>query len=73
MQIKTTAELRSMLLEEIENVRSGKSDARKAHAISNLASKILQSAKLDLDMMRFNIANDGAEKSSHKVLQLVNS
>lgn len=73
MQIKNTSDLRQMLLEEIDAVRSGTSDAKKAHAISNLASKVIQSSKLDLDMMKFNIANQGIEKSANSVLQLVNN
>lgn len=71
-EIKNTSELREMLLQEIENVRNGTSDPKKAHAISTLASKVLQSAKLDLDVVKFNLANEGAAKSGDRVLQLVN-
>lgn len=72
MQITNTSELRQMLLEEIDNVRKGTSDPNKAHAISTLASKVLQSAKLDLDVIKFNLANEGAAKSGDRILQLVN-
>lgn len=54
MDIKNTAELRAMLLKTIEDVRSGVIDAKSAGAISNLSSKIIQSAKLDLDVMKAN-------------------
>jgi hypothetical protein len=50
--VKNTADLRNLLLESIEGVRKGKVDHRQAQAISALSSRILQSARLDLDVMK---------------------
>ena len=50
--VKNTADLRNLLLEAIEGVRKGKVDHRQAQAISALSSRILQSARLDLDVMK---------------------
>lgn len=72
VELKNTSELREMLLETINSVRTGKTDPRSAQAIANLSSKILQSAKLDLDVLKFNVANQGLAKAGEKVLQLVN-
>jgi hypothetical protein len=44
-----------MLLEAIEGVRKGKVDHRQAQAISALSSRILQSARLDFDVMKLAI------------------
>lgn len=46
---ETTIDLRGILLETIEGVRSGKVDARKASAIASLSKVVIASAKLDLD------------------------
>lgn len=56
--VKNTADLRNLLLEAIEGVRKGKVDHRQAQAISALSSRILQSARLDLDVMK--MASDTA-------------
>lgn len=72
MAIRNTSDLRLMLLESIEAVKVGTMDPRAAHAIGGLAAKIIQSAKLDLDVLKFNITADGAVKAGEKVLQLVN-
>ena len=56
--VKNTADLRNLLLEAIEGVRKGKVDHRHAQAISALSSRILQSARLDLDVMK--MASDTA-------------
>ena len=52
MEIKNTEQLREMLLESIQAVRDGKMDSPQAHAISSLSSRVLQSAKIDLDVIR---------------------
>jgi hypothetical protein len=52
--VKNTADLRKMLLEAIEGVRKGKVDHRQAQAISALSSRILQSARLDFDVMKLS-------------------
>lgn len=53
--VKNTADLRNLLLEAIEGVRKGKVDHRQAQAISALSSRILQSARLDFDVMKLSI------------------
>lgn len=50
--IKNTADLREMLIQVIGDVRTGKIDSKAAQSISGLSSRILQSAKLDYDVMR---------------------
>lgn len=71
--IKTTADLRKMLIETIADVRDGTIDAKQARTIAAISTTILQSAKLDLDMLRFNVANEGASEASKNVLALVAS
>lgn len=53
--VKNTADLRNLLLEAIEGVRHGKVDHRQAQAISALSSRILQSARLDFDVMKLSL------------------
>lgn len=71
--IRNTSDLRKMLLETIEGVRSGSVDPKQANAIATLSSKVLQSARLDLEMMRFNVQNDEVANAGQKVLQLVSA
>lgn len=52
--VSNTAELRSLLLSTIEGVRSGKVNPQKATAIGNLAGKVIQSARLDLEVIRLH-------------------
>jgi len=70
--IRNTADLRVMLLETIRGVKEKSIDPKEAHAIANLSSKVLQSAKLDLDVIRFNAQEGITIKAGEKVLQLVN-
>lgn len=72
MAIQNTSDLRRMLLDSIEAIKSGTMEPRAAHAISNLSAKVIQSAKLDLDVLKYNVLNEGATKAGEKVLQLVN-
>lgn len=53
-KVKNTSDLRSLLLDTIDGVRSGKIEPRQAQAISNLSCRILQSAKLDLEVAKMN-------------------
>lgn len=69
--IKNTSDLREMLLETIQSVREGTLDPKQARTIAALATTILHSAKLDLDMLRFNIAHEGAAEAGKQVLSLV--
>lgn len=50
--VKNTADLRKMLLDVITDVRKGLIDSKDAQAISSLSSRILQSARLDFDVMK---------------------
>lgn len=70
-KIKNTSDLRAMLIETIEQVRSGEVDAKQARTIAALSSTVLQSAKLDLDFLRFTASGKSVESSSASVLQLI--
>ena len=72
-EISNTSDLRKMLLEVIDSVKSGKMDPKQAQAIANISSKVLASCKVDLDMLRFNAVEGNTVKAGQKVLQLVNS
>lgn len=56
--IENTADLRKMLLDTIADVRDGKVDPKMARTIATLSTTVLQSAKLDLDYLRFSVAQD---------------
>jgi len=62
--VKNTADLRIMLLEAIEGVRKGKVDHRQAQAISALSSRILQSARLDFDVMKLGLETNSSAPAS---------
>jgi len=49
MSIENTNEIRKVITEEIELVRTGKSTAARANAISNLIGKLIASVKLDIE------------------------
>lgn len=72
MKIKNTIELRQMLLETIQDVKDGKTDFRQAKAIADISSKILQSVKIDLEVLKYNANSAHVDKAGEKVLQLVN-
>jgi len=67
--VKNTADLRNMLLETINGVRKGKVDPRQAQAISALSSRILQSARLDFDVMKLTM--DTQQKATPKAVSLI--
>lgn len=71
--IKNTADLRKMLIETIADVRAGTLDAKQARTIAALSTTILHSAKLDLDVLKFNHANEGAMEAGKNVLNLIAS
>jgi hypothetical protein len=71
MSITNTEELRKMLLDTIEDVRTNKMEPKHAQAIAHLSGKILQSAKLDLDVIKHNSTTKENLKAGEKVLQLV--
>ncbi len=72
-KIKNTNDLRSMLLETIEDVRSGDIESKQARTIAALATTVLHSAKLDLDVLRFHAANESVGKAGENVFNLVAS
>jgi hypothetical protein len=54
--VKNTADLRTMLLDVIADVRTGKIESKEALAISSLSSRVLQAARLDFDVMKTGIS-----------------
>lgn len=70
--IKTTADLRDMLVSCINDVRSKKIDVKQGRVISALAAQIINSANLDLQFAR-QLESKGSKvrlpgKSPHPVL-----
>ena len=71
VKVETTTDLRRMLIETIDGVRSGKVDPKQAHAISGLSGRVLQSAKLDLEFLRFQREEGKLGTTESKALRLV--
>lgn len=69
--LQNTADLRKMLIETIQQVRSGDIEPSQARTIAALSTTILHSAKLDLDFLRFHAANDTLNKAGQDVLPLL--
>lgn len=69
--VTNTSDLRRMLLETIEAVKDGTMEPAQARTIAALSTTVLHSAKLDLDHMRFCIANEKLGEAGVKVLSLV--
>lgn len=69
MRVTNTEELRGLLLDTIEDVRRGKMDPKKAAAIGQLSGKILQSAKLDLEIVK--LAKLNGKAASQEPLRLI--
>jgi len=69
-EIRSTSDLRKMLIGTIGEVRSGKIDVKQARTIAAISTTILQSAKLDLDMMKF-AATEGSIAGRKATLALV--
>lgn len=72
-KIENTSDLRAMLLETISQVRAGTLEPQQARTIATLSTTILQSAKLDLDYLRFTAAQDKAIEAKDRVLNLIAS
>lgn len=64
--VKNSADLRTLLLATIQDVRDGKVDFKKAGSISSLAGKVLYSAKLDIDFAKL-LAEKGKKGKTLKV------
>lgn len=65
---RTSAGLRDLLFDEIEQFRQGKGDPDRANAIAKLASHIVSAAKLEYDYQR----DEGDKRPAPKPLQLGN-
>lgn len=52
--VNGTSGLRTLLMETIEGVKDGTIEPRRAQAIGALTGKILQSAKLDLEVLKLS-------------------
>jgi hypothetical protein len=59
MNLRTTADLRRILSETIEQVRDNKIGAEKATAVAQLCACIVRSADLDLKAMRYTQRYNG--------------
>ena len=62
-----------MLIDTIEQVRNGSLDTKQATSVAKLSSVILNSARMDLEVMKFHANSEGVETKAmeHKVLNLV--
>lgn len=60
-----------MLIDTIEQVRAGNIEPTQARTIAALATTVLHSAKLDLDVLRFHAANETVGEAGRNVLTLV--
>jgi len=69
--IKSTADLRRMLIDTIGEVRKGKIDVSQARTIATLSTTVLHSAKLDLEYLRFRASTKQLEETGERVLALV--
>lgn len=52
MAISNTAEMRQAGLEIADEIRKGKIDPKKSNAIATMFKVVLQSARLDMEMLR---------------------
>lgn len=75
MEIKSVNDLRKILVEQINNVRSGKSTSAQANAITNATGKILTSIRMELEYSKsigktpYIAFIDGAKKEPRKRLK----
>lgn len=53
--VTSTNDLRQVLIDTLDGVRDGSVTPAAANSISNLSGKILQSAKLDLEVQKLGI------------------
>ena len=50
--MRSTQDLREVLFDEIDQLRSGKSNPQRATALSKIATNIINTARLDIDASR---------------------
>lgn len=53
MEIKSTADLRQALIEQLTQLREKKIDVKEAHQFTSTAREIVKLARLDLDYMKY--------------------
>ena len=63
-EIKSTGDLRGVLLETIQGVQAGTVDYKQGNTIASLSKAVLQSAKLDFEVFKFHeqVATDDTQK-----------
>lgn len=71
--IKNTADLRKMLIDVIDSVRAGTIEPKAAREIVRISSAILDSARLDLEVLKYNASGEKLDAAGKNVLQLVAS
>ena len=59
---RTTQDLRDVLFDEIEELRSGKGNPAKAVAIAHLAKQIINTARIEMDFVRTIAASEATGK-----------
>ena len=69
--VKNTLDLRKMLLDTIDQVKAGTLNTQTARTVAALSTTILQSAKLDLEYLRFNAAQEKSIEPASHVLALI--
>lgn len=69
--IKSTSDLRKLLIDTIGEVKAGTVDARTANTVAKLSTTILASAKLDLEYLRFQRQSETDGVSVARVLNLI--
>lgn len=67
---RSTSGLRSALFEEMEALRSGKSNAQQARSVAMMANSILQSVQVEIEYHKYVKANSGRIEGDPKVVAL---
>lgn len=67
---RSTSGLRTVLFEEMEALRSGRSSAQQARSIAMMANSILQSVQVEIEYHKYVKANQGRIEGEQKVIPL---
>lgn len=67
---RSTSGLRTVLFEEMEALRSGRSSAQQARSIAMMANSILQSVQVEIEYHKYVKANQGRIEGEQKVIAL---
>lgn len=70
MEVKNTSDLRNLLLQTIKELKDGTIGPRQARAIGHLSATIINSAKLDLDYLKFSIRDDAIKAKPLELLTM---